>query len=179
MSDYARANEFKRLFQNYLHYSGNQGESVRLPVGASALGFSYPPLPLPLAPHQPQPSSSDDPTTTAISEKKTNSNIVLSHLPDIYKSKGWLLLPGSNAVDLVKEALIAHRSKKGHSWEPTGWNEFLNTLRDSNVPNSLFGKKKTLYQLHQQQGYPSFYQPHLKDAPVLSEISNLKPTSLI
>ena len=54
------------------------------------------------------------------------------------------IVPGSNAVDLVKEALVASRAKMGHSWEPTGWNKFLNTLRESNVPKSLFGKKKPI-----------------------------------
>ena len=99
--------------------------------------------------------------------------MVLGHLPDMYKAKGRLLLhhlrnagvkwsnkgeiisrsgdviPGSNAVDLVREALVGSRRMKQNYGEPSGGGEFLQTLREANVPRSLFGKKKTLRQLQE------------------------------
>ena len=79
--------------------------------------------------------------------------MVLVHLPNMYKAKGRLLLhhlrnagvkwsnkgelisrsgdviSGSNAVYLVREALVgSHRMKQNYG-EPSGWGEFLQMLR--------------------------------------------------
>ena len=92
--------------------------------------------------------------------------MVLGHLPDMYKAKGRLLLhhlrnagvkwsnkgklisrseeviPGSNAVDLVREVLVgSHRMKQNYG-EPSGWGEFLQMLREANVPRSLFERRR-------------------------------------
>ena len=99
--------------------------------------------------------------------------MVLGHLPDMYNAKGRLLLHhlrnagvkwsnkgelisrsgdmihGSNAVDLVREALVGSRRMKQNYGEPSGLGEFLQTLREANVPISLFGKKNTLRQLQE------------------------------
>ena len=95
-------------------------------------------------------------------------SLVLGHLPDMYKTKGRVLLhhprnagvkwsnkevisrycngiAGSNAVDLVREALVGSCRLKQNYVEPSGWGKCL--LREANVPRSLFGKRKTLRQL--------------------------------
>ena len=85
--------------------------------------------------------------------------MVLGHLPNMYKAKGRLLfhhlrnagvkwsnkgelisrsgdvITGSNAVD--REALVGFHRMKQNYGEPSGWGEFLQTLRKANVSRSL------------------------------------------
>ena len=166
--NHTNSKEFERLFLDYMHYRNH--DTIPSFTQASPVLEAAPP---------------DIPATSEkVSAPSSYSGMVWGHLPDIYKAKGRLLLhhlrnagvkwsnkgelilrsgdviPGSNAVDLVREALVgSHRMKQNYG-EPSGWGEFLHTLREANVPRSLFGKKKTLRQLqepHQMKYHPGTY----------------------
>ena len=164
--NHTKAKEFERLFRDYMHYRNH--DTIPSFTQSSPVVEAAPP---------------DMP---AASEKVSApySSMVLGHLPNMYKAKGRLLLhhlrnagvkwsnkgelisrsgdviPGSNAIDLVREALVGSRRMKQNYGEPWGWGQFLQTLREANVPRSLFGKKKTLSRLqgsHQMKYRPGTY----------------------
>ena len=54
------------------------------------------------------------------------------------------MIPGSNAIDLFREALVSSKQNYG---KPSGWGEFLQPLREAKDHRLLFGNKKTLRKL--------------------------------
>ena len=135
--NHTKAKEFERLFRDYMHYLNHD----------TVPSFTQSNVALEAAP----------PDIAAASEKVSNlssySSMLLGHLPDMYKAKGRLLLhhlrnagvnwsikgelisrsedviPGSHALDLVREALVGSRRMKQNYGEPLGWGEFLQSLR--------------------------------------------------
>ena len=157
--NHTKVKEFERLFRDYMHYC-NHDTIPSFTQASPALEAAPPDI----------PATSEK---VSAASSSSYSSMVLGHLPDMYKAKGRLLIhhlrnagvkwsnkgelisrsgdviPGSNAVDLVREALVGSRRMKQNYGEPSGWGEFLHTLREANVPRSLFGKKKTLRQLQE------------------------------
>lgn len=60
-----------------------------------------------------------------------------------------VIIPHSNIVDLIKEALVGTRKRQRTI--PTGWQEFLKILATINLPKSFFPKKTTLHDLAEHQ----------------------------
>ena len=52
------------------------------------------------------------------------------------------VIPHSNIVDLIKEALVGTR-RKTRTHTPTGWREFIQAIARSNIPKSFFTKRTT------------------------------------
>ena len=97
---------------------------------------------------------------------KAKGRLLLHHLRNAgvkWSNNGKLIsrsgdvIPGSDAVDLVRQALVGSCRMKQNYGEPSGWGEF---LREANVPRSLLGKKKSFRQLqqsHQMKHHPRTY----------------------
>ena len=119
---------------------------------------------------------------------KAKGRLLLRHLINAgvkWSNKGELIsrsgdvIPGSNAVDLVREALVGSRRMKQNYGEPSDWGEFLQTLREAYVPRSLFGKKKILRQLqesHQMKHHPGTYGQPRHEEPDDHHIMAQYPT---
>jgi len=77
------------------------------------------------------------------------------------------IIPHSNIVDLIKEALVGTR-KKTRTHIPTGWREFIQAIAHSNIPKSFFTKRTTqqdLEEIIEHQQYPRQYEPEPEPEP--------------
>ena len=157
--NHTKAKEFEKLFRDYMHYR-NHDTIPSFTQSSPAKEAAPPDMPAASGKHQPLLlilAWFGDIYPTCIKQK---GRLLLHHLRNAdvnCSNKGELIsrsgdvIPGSNAVDLVKEALVGcHRMKQNYG-ESSGWGAFLQTLREANVSRSLFGKKKTLRQLQQSQ----------------------------
>ena len=68
------------------------------------------------------------------------------------------VIPNSNIIDLLKEALVITKRKE-RTTVPNGWAEFIQEIANSNVPLNLFTKRTTLgdiRQLRENQPWVNF-----------------------
>lgn len=68
--------------------------------------------------------------------------VTLTDKMEVISSNGDVI-PNSNIVDLLKEALVATKRKERVA-VPTGWPEFIQEVANSNAPLNLFTKRTTL-----------------------------------
>ena len=67
--------------------------------------------------------------------------------------KSGLIVPNSNIIDLIREALVGTRKKVRES-TPFGWREFVETIATSHIPLSMFTKRSTREDIEQvRHGY--------------------------
>lgn len=65
-----------------------------------------------------------------------------------------VIIPHSNIVDLIKEALVGTRKRQRTI--PIGWQDFLKTLATLNIPKSFFPKKTTLHDLQESHEWEMY-----------------------
>ena len=57
------------------------------------------------------------------------------------------IVPHSNIVDLIKEAVVAFKKKSQRETVPVGWKAFITAIASSSIPKSLFTKRSTLHDI--------------------------------
>ena len=79
--------------------------------------------------------------------------VTLSDKLELILSNGNLI-PNSNIIDLLKEAVVGTKRKERIA-VPTGWAEFIEEIANSNVPINLFTKRTTLADIrHLRENQP-------------------------
>lgn len=96
---------------------------------------------------------------------KGKARVLLAHLEKHginWSQKGELTLPdgsvisGSHGSDLLREALVGSRNQDKSNIH--GWDIFLKSLADANIPESMIGKKATLSQIRAYKTTPKSHQ---------------------
>ena len=57
------------------------------------------------------------------------------------------IVPHSNSVDLMKEAVVAPKKKSQRETVPVCWKAFITAIASSSIPKSLFTKRSTLHDI--------------------------------
>ena len=144
--NHTKAKEFERLFRDYMHYHNHDTIQSRPALEAA-------PPDIPAASEKVSAPSYSSMVLGFLPMYKAKGRLLLRHLINAgvkWSNKGELIsrsgdvIPGSNAVDLVREALVGSRRMKQNYGEPSGWGEFLQTLREALVSPEMKNQRITI-----------------------------------
>ena len=141
-----KAYVYSKMLREYLHYKNNSTVQNNTPVITE----------------KPIQTHTDSFVDTLPDIYRGKARVLLAHMEKQgvkWSNKGELTLPdgtvvtGSHGADLLRETLVGSRKKTKSDIH--GWDSFLRSLAQTNVPQSVIGKKHTLSQLQMYKSHPS------------------------